>query len=587
MADEEFVDLDEMVPGSSNKQAAPVQKKEPKKEEIVEQQKEQKPAEVKEEKTQQTKPKEKPAETTKPIQSVNKKQGQPPKKTESAPVIQKKPAKKKKHETKSQPISKKTPVSKKKQEKNAKGKESNWALIALLIIAAVVVAIILYFVFAKGFPNSGNERVVAVVNGEPIYKSEISSRQNLLKATLNPFISEEQVLNLSITDKLLLQEASKKGIITTDEEVKSLLDEIMLINNIDEESLKQDLASKNVSYDYLLELYKNTLTINKLMNSTLENINISEQELQTFYDENKELLKVPEMVQARHILFLFNESPETETLAAAKAVEEKVDKKRSNFCELVETYSDDTASIDACGEYNFSADYPFVPEFLEAGFDMAEGEVRTIRTELGYHIMYKIADIPESTPSLEESRESMEEVLRQQKGLEEYDLLVERLQQEAIIEIYNESVSVKKFKTITSAPPATEEEQNLSVEETPSQPEEIPEITETKIEISKQVVETPKSKELLFVECLNEKGARMFTASWSPDSKRQLEMFSNYASNLNVVECDPDVATAKLELCSSVLKKQFPTWPTWEIGGSLYEGVQSLSTLARNSGCEY
>jgi parvulin-like peptidyl-prolyl isomerase len=654
VASNEFVDLDEIVPGTGfKKQEEPVKKKEvpketpkevPKETPILEKksaepsieiysqdeqedspkvqapEKEKKPEtkkkpEKEEITIKEAKPEEKPKTNGSnskkekiiplkiPAKIINSKQDKPKeqetKKPVSKPITQIvtkkngaknfKPAKKiEKKESKIVLSSKKN-----RHEKRSNGKETNWTLIALLILAAIIIGVIAYMAIKFDFTKSEQESVVAVVNGQPIYKSELMNRYNLLKSTMSASITEEQVLNLTITDKLLLQEAARKGISTSSTEVNSLINEIMVQNNIDENALKTDLNAKNISYDYLLEMYKNTLTINKLINESFSNLTLSDEELQAFYDENKDNLRIPDRVQVRHILFLFGNESEQNTYNRAEEVFDMINSNKSNFCELGLKYNEDTGSNGFCGEYNFSIDYPFVPEFLEAGFNMSSGEVRIVKTQIGYHIMYKIANLPEYVPALKDIKEELSPALLKEKTALELNILIANLQDEAIIELYNDTMSTKRFNEISVAKdkmPVVESQEEtqeeINVKEEANSEEATVEPT-TQQGVTKEILTTPRSQKMILANCLNDKEIRMFTASWSPDSQAQLELFGEYASSLKIVECDPEAVNADLAECSKVLKKQYPTWPTWQIGDTLYEGIQSLNALSKYSECPY
>jgi len=627
LANDEFVDLDDMVPGtglSKNKEDN-VQKKETSnlKKEVIKKEVQpqtqdspvqaapKKEPEVKlKEETLKVQPKEKVVKEIKEIKSVkpakspvmvastNPVKSVKDTKIEPKKSISSKSSSKKAKRKQLAKINSKEKVKEKSQKVKTGGKQPNWILIAIIIIGVAIIGIMVYFALNNKTLSSSQDSVVAVVNGEPLYKSELMNRYNLLRTTLDTSITEEQVLNVSITDMLLLQEASKRGISTQDQEVTVILNEIMVQNKIDEAALKSDLESKNVSYEYVFKLYKQTLTINKLMNSSFNNLTVSDDEIKKFYDENKNDLKKPDMVSIRHILIMFGTDSENVTFAKANDVLKLLKSDKSNFCTLVSEYSEDAGSVNSCGEYNFSMDYPFVPEFLSAGFEMKAGEVRLVKTQIGYHIIYKIADLPGYVPPIKEIKDKLESILIQEKTIEAYKVLVSNLEENAIIEIYSEGISTKRFKEISVAPKDTKSEQIVDVVANESneiviEPSVVPKETvveptkESSVEVTKQIVETPESQKMILANCLTDGGARMFTASWSPDSKTQLSYFEEYASSLTIVECDVQSNAANVELCSSVLKKQYPTWPTWQIKGELYEGIQSLGALSRYSGCPY
>jgi uncharacterized membrane protein len=75
-------------------------------------------------------------------------------------------------------------------------------------------------------------------------------------------------------------------------------------------------------------------------------------------------------------------------------------------------------------------------------------------------------------------------------------------------------------------------------------------------------------------------GAVMYGAYWCPHCQEQKEMFSEAASMLPYVECDPTGRGARPDLCRQASVKSFPTWV---IGDQRLVGTQSLDTLARAS----
>jgi len=75
--------------------------------------------------------------------------------------------------------------------------------------------------------------------------------------------------------------------------------------------------------------------------------------------------------------------------------------------------------------------------------------------------------------------------------------------------------------------------------------------------------------------------AVMYGAYWCPHCQEQKEMFSEAATMLPYVECDPRGSGARPDLCAQASVESFPTWV---IGDQRLVGTQSLDTLARASG---
>ena len=76
--------------------------------------------------------------------------------------------------------------------------------------------------------------------------------------------------------------------------------------------------------------------------------------------------------------------------------------------------------------------------------------------------------------------------------------------------------------------------------------------------------------------------AKFYGAYWCSYCKKQKELFGQEAfRQINYVECDPAGKDARPELCQ---KAHIEGFPTWEIKGQLYPGMQSLQQLADISG---
>lgn len=80
---------------------------------------------------------------------------------------------------------------------------------------------------------------------------------------------------------------------------------------------------------------------------------------------------------------------------------------------------------------------------------------------------------------------------------------------------------------------------------------------------------------------LSERGAAMYGSYRCSHCERQKQLFGGAFGYITYVECSrsgPDPAPA---LCAA---KNIRSYPTWEIGGELYEGVRTLEQLGRISG---
>lgn len=123
-----------------------------------------------------------------------------------------------------------------------------------------------------------------------------------------------------------------------------------------------------------------------------------------------------------------------------------------------------------------------------------------------------------------------------------------------------------------SQPPAQEEEQQEEVNVKDPKPEENPE--------KKAGAE---SSEILLAQCLTEKGAKLYTASWCGHCQNQKAAFKGGVEYLDDTECAEGDGWAKE--CKDNNVKSVPTWIFSD--GEILSGNRPLSELATTAGCTY
>jgi len=96
------------------------------------------------------------------------------------------------------------------------------------------------------------------------------------------------------------------------------------------------------------------------------------------------------------------------------------------------------------------------------------------------------------------------------------------------------------------------------------------------------ITTTSGPAEIALAEHLTQAGAQEFGAYWCPHCHDQKELFGKQAADkLPYVECDPNGKNGQPDLCRAAGVRSFPSW---KIGGKLYEGVTPLDRLADLSG---
>lgn len=249
-------------------------------------------------------------------------------------------------------------------------------------------------------PNQ--DKIVAKVNGKPIYESEVNEKiakflefngmgkdSKFSYETLNPDMKKEIVKNVILSD-LVLKEAQQSKI-DQDEEYKKTL---------------QFTANQLMQKFYLERMIKQSITEDKI---------VAEYKKYAESQANIEEYKVS------HIL--------VKTEEEAKNIKKKLDG-GADFAALAKEYSLDN-NKDSGGELDFFVKGQMVPPFEQETEKLKIGEISNpVKTDFGYHIIKLIDKRPVKLLSLDDMREKIEDDLSA-KYIQDY---INKLEQDNKVE---------------------------------------------------------------------------------------------------------------------------------------------------------
>ncbi|WP_243298762.1 peptidylprolyl isomerase [Bacillus litorisediminis] len=284
-------------------------------------------------------------------------------------------------------------------------------VIFIILGMMVMLTVILGVAFSR-------EEAVATVNGNEISEEELN---DLL---MNQYGAS--TLDSLINDKVIQLESEKQNVTVTDEEIDEEL-KIFIDSYGGEESFNTALESSGITLDMVTSDIKTYLLTKKLMASDIE---ITEEEMQTYFEENKDMFAQAEQVQASHIL--------VEDEATAQEVKEKLEA-GEDFAALAKEYSTDTASAEAGGDLGFFGKGEMAEPFEEAAFSLEVNQISDpVKTEHGFHII-KVTDKQEAKEAnYEESKEKIKDTLFDEKMNAQYTTWLENLKADYEIETFIE-----------------------------------------------------------------------------------------------------------------------------------------------------
>ena len=286
--------------------------------------------------------------------------------------------------------------------------QDDGALLMRLLIAAALLAA-LFLTASCGSDTTASANVVARVNGKDITTAQLDKQfQTKLNGAAAPPSTEEtqdaklQVLNGMINDQILLEMAGSANLNATDAEVDVKFNEFK--SQYTEEKFQELLKDQKVTVDDIRTELRKQITLDKLVNKEITSkISVTDAEIKTFYEKNKESFNLPESYHIAHILVTpvadpdlhngKNDDAKTPDDARQKATRLlKQIQGGIDFGTVAKDYSEDPSSAPAGGDLNFQplqAIENIDPKLVQAVQKLRAGEMyqQVIETRFGFHIL--------------------------------------------------------------------------------------------------------------------------------------------------------------------------------------------------------
>ena len=187
-----------------------------------------------------------------------------------------------------------------------------------------------------------------------------------------------------------------------------------------QEAYEQALEQNGITEDQLRQDIRESLPIQEVQRRVSGDAQPSQEEVQKFYDENKEAqFTNPEQRCMRHILFNKDQKKKAEEIKGQL-------QDGGDFAELAKENSQDPGSAEQGGDLGCLGKGETVPEFEKAAFGAEPGEiVGPVETEFGYHVIEVTEVRAQETRSLEEVEPEIRDQLAAAERDEEFQAWLE------------------------------------------------------------------------------------------------------------------------------------------------------------------
>ncbi len=303
--------------------------------------------------------------------------------------------------------------------------------------------------------------------GEQEYENFVASN-NLTVQQFEQLVKEDILLNK-------LRDLVSSSATVTDAEVRKQFDKQNTKVKFNYAVIKKDDILKTIHpadaelkafYDRNKQSYVNSIPERRQLKyivvdnaRLLSQTQVTQQELQSYYQDHRDEYRVPEQVNVRHILIKTplpgpDGTVDQKAVDAARAKAEDVLKQvkaGGNFADLAKKYSDDPGSAKNGGSLGFIGKGRTVPEFEKAAFSLPKGGTSDlVQSSYGFHIIHVDDKHDAQVKSLDDVKAQIEPLIKQQKAAQASQQEVDQLLSQARSTSLEKAAASKGLQVIST-----------------------------------------------------------------------------------------------------------------------------------------
>ena len=260
--------------------------------------------------------------------------------------------------------------------------------IPALITTTLALIVVASFSLRIATAQETVDRVVAVVNDDVITLSELTEMALSLNPASTQSLSERELLDKMIEQKLFEQEAEKRGITVSEAELDASIEGVKQRYNLNDEQMEEVLKKQGLTPEAFRKQWKAQTLGNKLLESQLKNkIVVTDDEIKRYYERNylsSGVAPEEEKVRIAHIMISYK------TQNASQVAKQVADLAKSgeDFENLAEKFSDDESSADNGGDLGYFKKGDLIDSLEYAVIATPVGSITgPVESPAGYHII--------------------------------------------------------------------------------------------------------------------------------------------------------------------------------------------------------
>jgi len=282
-------------------------------------------------------------------------------------------------------------------------------------ITVLLLLLVVFVSFGKEKDWKLYDKIVLVVNGQPVLKSELELAMQWFG------IKDRKEAAKKLIDQILVaQAAEKSGIRVSPKEVEEAIARIARANNLGSvEEFKKKLQEENLSYTEFKDLVKRELLIQRYIQVHLRRVLFGG-------------IKEGKQVKLRKVRIIFLSSKDKDFKEKYRFLRENL--KPENFSELAKKYSEDPITAEKGGLLGEVKKGDLIKKLDEAIWNRKPGEIFEVPVSNGVYFVY-IESEKEQMINQQPTGEEISKKLKQ-----EYEIQLNKLRQQATIEYLDKSL---------------------------------------------------------------------------------------------------------------------------------------------------
>ncbi len=322
-----------------------------------------------------------------------------------------------------------------------------------LLLVTALLGVLVATAFATG--GCSNKNVAAKVNGDTVSMTTLNTQLDQLKKQYPTMFTgadgegrlldfKQRLLDNLVNQKLIEQAAKQKGVAVSDADIQKQVDQLKS-GFKDQAQFEAALKSAGMTLDSLKEQVTQQLITNKLMESLASNQQVTNADIEAYYNKNKAQFNQKAQKRASHVLF------KTTNKAIAEKVLKQLRAGTIAFAAAAKKYSIDTATAANGGDLGWPNGTSYVPEFQAALDKLKKGQMSSlIQSTYGYHIILVTETRAAKQQTVADVKTQIQQIILQQRKADAYQQFLDQLRKTAKIEILDPDLKAGAGKRAAS-----------------------------------------------------------------------------------------------------------------------------------------